>query len=348
MKKYLPYLLVIILLLAVAGWFIYNQSPGTINAREGQFSVKHGKGVSKIILSETDAGTVELSNATGVWMVNGKYAAREDLIDNLLKVIIRVQSLSPVPVSAQNNVVREMLAHHVRVQIFDVKHNLLKSYWVGGPSTDAQNTYMLLETDGKPATRPHLTYIPGIKGYLTGRYNTDEETWRTKVLFNYKEEDIKALSVAYLQEEQNSFNLTRVAPDSFALSPASGQYKIEDSYQQKYIRQYLAFYSSIYLETFDNGLARKDSLLKSTPFCTISITENDNSVNTVKLYHMPVSKRTRVQFDFKGNDMPYDLEHYHASVHNGKDLAIVQYYTFGKILRNYKEFFFKPAAVGAR
>ena len=50
-----------------------------------------------------------------------------------------------------------------------------------------------------------------------------------------------------------------------------------------------------------------------------------------------------MQFDEKGNDMTYDIDHYYASIHDEKDFAIVQYYVFGKLLRNYKDFYFKPA-----
>ena len=37
---------------------------------------------------------------------------------------------------------------------------------------------------------------------------------------------------------------------------------------------------------------------------------------------MPVSKRSKTQFDEKGNDMTYDIDHYYASVHDEKDFAI--------------------------
>ena len=57
---------------------------------------------------------------------------------------------------------------------------------------------------------------------------------------------------------------------------------------------------------------------------------------------MPLSKRSKLQFDAQGNDMPFDIDHYYASIHDGKDFALVQYYIFGKLLRNYKDFYFKP------
>lgn len=344
MKKYLPYIVVIIVLAVAAVWFIKNQSKGTINEREGNFAVKDKNEISKIILSETDKQPIEISNSNGLWMVNGKYAAREDMIENLLDAAVRVTSLCPVPSAAHDNVIRALMTHHVRVEIFDKNNKSIKSYWVGGPTTDGQNTFMLLEDEGQPASRPHMTYIPGFKGYLSPRFETDVETWRTRALFNYKEEDIKSLSVEYTADEKNSFSITKITSDSFAVSPTNEKFRINDSYQQKYIRQYLNFYSSIYIEAFMNDLDNKDSIVKSVPFSTITITETDNSVNKVKLYRMPVNKRSKMQFDANGNPMAYDIDHFFASIHDDKDLALVQYYTCGTLLRNYKDFFFKPTA----
>lgn len=342
MKKYIPYVVIIISLAFAAIWFIKNQSKGTINEREGDFAVKDSKDIFKIILTDTEKNKVELTNSNGVWMVNGKYAAREDLSKQLLDAITRVTSLCPVPTAAHDNVIREMLALHVQVEIFDVKDNLMKSYLVGGPSIDGQNTYMLLEMDGVPAARPHMAYIPGFKGYLTPRFSTDEENWRTRVLFNYTEEEIKSLSIEYPSDEKKSFVISSIAKDSFVLSPLDEKFRINNSYQQKFIKQYLGFYSSISIEAFDNNYSKRDSVMKTTPYCTITITENDNSVNKVNLFYMPVSKRSKTQFDPKGNEMTYDIDHYYASIHNEKDFAIVQYYVFGKLLRSYSDFFFKP------
>ena len=82
--------------------------------------------------------------------------------------------------------------------------------------------------------------------------------------------------------------------------------------------------------------------MQTVPFCNITVTGTDNSVNQVKLFYMPVSKRSKLQFDEKGNEMTYDIDHYYASIHDGKDFAIVQYYVMGKLLRSYRDFYFKP------
>lgn len=342
MKKYLPYIIIIIALAGAAVWSIKNQSKGTISEREGDFAVKDKTEISKIVLADTENKTIELTRQGGVWMVNGKYPARQELVDQLFDAITRVTSLCPVPTAAHDNVIREMMAHHVQAQVFDANNNLLKSYWVGGPSVDGKYTYMLLQIDGQPAQRPHMTYIPGVKGYLTYSYGTDEENWRSRLLFNYQPEDINSLQVEYPADEKNSFHIRRIGADTFSLEPTQDKFLLTGTYQQKYIRQYLGFYSSIYIEAYDNNYSLKDSMLTTTPYAIISVTGKNNQVNRVNLYHMPVSQHSKTLIDDKGNEITYDVDHFHAGINNNKDFTITQYYVFGKLLRSYKDFFYKP------
>lgn len=345
MKKYIALSIIIVALAGAAFWFIHNQSKSTIDKREGAFAVDNAADVSKIVLTDADNKTVELHNDKGVWMVNSKYEARADLIQPLLDAVTKITSLCPVPTNAHDNVIRAIMSEHIRVQIFDAGNELLKTYWVGGPTVDGQNTYMLLEVNGKPAARPHMVYIPGFRGYVTNRYNTDEEVWRSRVAFKYKRTDIKSLSVNYTGAPKNSFTIAQIAQDSFSVSPADEKYRINEVYLQKYVRQYLDFYSSVYIEAFDNTYSLKDSMLATTPVYVIAVTDKNNQVNEVKMYHMPLSKRSKKQFDELGNYMTYDIDHYHASLNGGKDFAIVQYYVFGKLLRNYRDFYFRPVPV---
>ncbi len=345
MKKFIPYILIIVLLGGAAFWFIKTKTAGNFDTAEGDFAVDNAASINRIVLTDTKNKQLELNHVNGVWMVNGKYAAREDLMNQLFDAVTHVTTLCPVPRAAHDNVIRQMLEKNVKVEVFTgIQEKPVKTYYVGGPTPDGENTYMLLETNGQMAKRPQMTYIPGFKGYLTYRYNTDEETWRTRVLYNYDRSEIKSLSLEYPADEKASFTINRLAKDSFQLLPQNAQFDIKAIYQQKYIREYLDFYSSVFIEAFDNGYEKKDSLLQTKPYCTISITENDNSVNTVNLFHMPLNRRSKKQYDDRGNLMPYDIDHFYASIHNGKDLAIVQYYVFGKLLRNYKDFFFKPGA----
>jgi hypothetical protein len=345
MKRFLPFVIVILLLAAAATWFVLHKAHGTFDKEENAFAIADKKDITKVILSDTGKKRVELTLVKGVWMLNGKYPAREELVASLFEVLARVTTLCPVPRAAHDYVVRTLFEKHIKVEVYSNNNTEAEQvYYVGGPSADGNGTYMLREIDGKPDARPYITFMPGMHGYLTPRYQTDEEIWRSRVVFKYSPENIKSLALEYPGEESRSFTLNRVSKDSFSLSALNDKYTIHQDYKQKYVHDYLAFYSSISIETFDNKNTSKDSVIHTTPYSIFTITGNDGTVNKLNMFYMPANKRTKMPFDSKGNVMTYDVDRYYASFNNDKDFAVVQYYVFGKLLRSYEDFFFKPGS----
>jgi hypothetical protein len=346
MKKFRPLIIIIILLGSASFWFIVNRTHGTFDKEEDAFAVPNKKDITKVILVDTDKKRVELSKVNGVWMANGKYVAREELIISLFDVLARIKTLCPVPRAGHDYVMRSLFEKNIKVEVYTGEDKAAQVYYVGGPTPEGTGTYMLREIDGKADARPYITYLPGLQGYLTPRYQTDEEVWRTRTLFKYEPEEIKSLSIEYPGDESKSFVLERVAKDSFSLSPLmSEKSRINQNYQQKYIRQYLQFYSSISIETFDNKNSHKDSIVHTTtPYCIFTITSTDNKVNKARLFYQTVNRRSKMPFDKDGKPMTYDVDHYYASINNDQDFTVVQYYVFGKLLRSYQDFFFKPGS----
>jgi len=343
MKKFLPFLIIILLLVAAVAWYLTHRTSGTLDNMEDAFAIKDPATITKVILTGSNTSRIELAKVNGVWMVNGKFTARQELQVSLFDVITHVKTLCPVPRAAHDNVVRSIVEKNVKVEVFTGKDEQpALVYYVGGPTPDGGGTYMLREVEGKPDSRPYITYLPGMHGYLSPRYETAPELWRSRVMFKYTPDEIKALSLEYPGDESKSFALNRVSKDSFTLSAMDDKYTIHQTYQQKYIPEYLQFYSGISMESYDNQERTKDSVIQTTPYCIFTITGTDNSVNRVKLFYQPINKRSKMPFDANGKPMTYDIDHFYASLNNDKDFAIVQYYVFGKLLRSYKDFFFKP------
>ncbi|HXH17452.1 MAG TPA: hypothetical protein VNJ07_00085, partial [Chitinophagales bacterium] len=59
------------------------------------------------------------------------------------------------------------------------------------------------------------------------------------------------------------------------------------------------------------------------------------------VYHMPLNRRSKLQYDAQGNRLPYDLDRYYAVINNGNDFVIIQDFVFGKIFRKYSDFILK-------
>jgi hypothetical protein len=82
---------------------------------------------------------------------------------------------------------------------------------------------------------------------------------------------------------------------------------------------------------------RKDSILNSPPFIIITLTDTAGVSNSIKTFH---KKGPVGQTNLQGLPLPYDLDRLYASVNDGQDFTIIQYFTFDKVLRP-KPFFLK-------
>ncbi len=336
MKKFLPYIILLLLLSVLMGWYVMNDNQSTVDKKEADFKVKNREKIVKVILHDDQKRTVVLEQKNGVWIVNDKHEAREDLMNQLLEVASRIESQSPVSKAAHENVLREMLASNIRVQIFcDGKTKPTKTYYVGGPTLDNRGTYMLMELNGKPAARPHIVVIPGREGYLTPVYEVEEDVWRNRTLISVKPEHVKNLEITYPEKNYQSFSLERISLDSFKLL----NFKQEpEPIHQGILYTYLMLFENVQLETFEGNNDERDFTLKQTPYATIKINTTDGKDKIVNFYYMPVNRRSKKQFDEEGNELKIDTDKLYVSFNNDADFGVAQMYVVGRILRTFEDF----------
>jgi len=199
---------------------------------------------------------------------------------------------------------------------------------------------MLMELNGRKAQRPYVMVVPGFIGILSVRYFTDETEWRDTKVFDYSLGDIKQITVRYPQLPARSFYINAVSDDSFAVySTQSGEspHPAERINKEGVVR-YLSSFKSLHAEAFDNNNSKRDSIVRSIPYVSVTITDKTNKVNQLVVYYMPLNKRSKLQFDPKGNRLPYDLDRYYAAINRGSDFVIIQDFVFGKIFRQYSDF----------
>ena len=76
--------------------------------------------------------------------------------------------------------------------------------------------------------------------------------------------------------------------------------------------------------------ARKDSILNTPPISILTIIDLNSDTNAVKIFHKPNDEGA---FDMTGNPYHYDVDRLYASINDGRDFVLIQYYSFDKILR---------------
>lgn len=342
MKKYWPYILILLALGAAVGYFVYAYSPAALAKKESAFGVKDTDKIERIKLTNEKGESLTLSRQGKKWRLNDKYEANEVAVSNLLNTVHLLEAAYIAPTNAQPIVLKDLSKQRTKCEIYAAGEDKpFKAYYVGGPTADGTGTYMIMELDGKMAANAYVTHINGQKAYLTAVYAPIEERWRTRWVYQDNAATIESLKVEYHRERQKSFTINKVAKDSFVI--ANSESKVEEQPRQKFIQQYLDFYEGLSIEAYENNNVQKDTILMDQPFCTITLRRADKTETQSILYYAPINRKTMVKFDDNGRPLQYDIEHYYAQLNDKKDLVLIQYYVWGKVLRSYDEFFRRPA-----
>jgi hypothetical protein len=322
-----------------AGFWWWTQNGDDAKAkREATFKVDDIGSITKIVLTREDKEQSTLTKTDAGWMVNNKYAARQELTDQLLDAIKRIETLSPVPKRAHDNVLKEMLQKNIRVEIYTGKDKPERVYFVGGPTLDNAGTYMIQEIDGKPASRPYIIYVPGLQGYVTSRYATNPEVWRSRAVFNTDPARIQAVTISYKDKPTESFTIAKNAADSLTFYTYDNKIP-QPQPKQAFLKVFTSYINTITVETYANSSVKRDSILKQAPYASIKVVNKDKSTQTVNLYYQEANKRSKREFDEKGNEVLIDVDRLWVGLNENKDFAVGQYVLFGKLLRKPVDFF---------
>jgi hypothetical protein len=199
-------LLIIVLVLAAAGLYLFKSDSGITSAgstaNDYDFAIPDTASITKIVIEDKSPSKVSLTRENGVWMVNGKAPARVDAIAVLLETFHHIGMKSYVSKEAQPAVLKrlDVFGKHVEVYAGD---KLLKSFRVGTETPDMLGSYMML--DG--ANEPFAMHLPGFNGYLNSRFFTDENQWRKRAIWGFDNRNIKTIQVSYKFKEEESFRI---------------------------------------------------------------------------------------------------------------------------------------------
>ncbi|MBS1637837.1 MAG: hypothetical protein JST26_18130 [Bacteroidetes bacterium] len=334
-------LLVLVALVGVSiAVYIHKSRSGTIDEDASNFKVKDTASIDKIFMADKNGKSVTLTREKGTWMVDGKFEARSDIMRELLATIFSVEVKSPVAKSARKNVIKRMAAQGIKVEIYS-QGDKIRQYYVGSSTQDYTGTYMLLSDpeSGENFEEPFVTYIPGFEGFLTNRYLTDAAEWRNRLVINFIPPQMKSIRLDLHETPDSSFtiDLSNNAM-SYSLKSGKGQPLNFDPMRMK---QYLAYFQNIHCEKLLTGIKDHvtDSLQHALPFATMTITETAGKTHVYNFLHRQPNAGKNQQY---GVDYKYDPDRLFLKFDNDKELAIIQYYVFGKLLQTWGYFMPPP------
>jgi len=316
MKKNLKSIILLIVLLIIALIIFFKNQDSTIREELKDFAVEDTASVDKIFMVDKANQKVLLERIDGQWIVNKKYPVRKDAIDILLKTINRLAVKQPVPKSEFNTIVGLMAAQSMKVEIYQ-DGDLAKTYFVGGPTSDSQGTYMMLEN----SSTPFIVSIHGFVGYLTTRYFTDEHIWRNSAVFSYNFNDIASITVDYPLEKQKSFKVYNYFNNKFSIEKLSD--KSKPNFDTLAVKEYIASFKKVNFEALIQDMTKEkvDSVLKTIPKCIFTV-ENKSPQGLIAP---------------DGEVYKFDPDRMYA-LQNQKEFLLIQYFTFDPLFKEIGSF----------
>tara|TARA_B100001758_G_scaffold234997_1_gene234671 strand:+ start:390 stop:1340 length:951 start_codon:yes stop_codon:yes gene_type:complete len=304
---------VLFLLIVISSIYLINNENRKIKKEaEKKFSIENINEIDKVFLSDRKGNNIVLKKDEDSWFINERFKVRKDAINTLLTTINEVEVQRPVSNTAYNNVIKQLATTGVKVEIY-YKNNI-KTYTVGGSTSDHLGTYMLME-DGE---NPYVVHIPGFNGFLSPRYGIqgyelDINNWRDNTVFEIDSENIKEISLKNYDNQNKSFRITNKPLKLLNIDSIATNYNIDK------IIEYFNLFSKIECERykgFDVDLSTERLLYK----LNIKYKNNDDILDVYSF-----SKRNNNK-----NQSEPNVERFYARLNNG-EIMLIQKYVFNKV-----------------
>ena len=333
-------ILISVIGIVVLAFFILKRNIGsTMSGKEMDFGFATTDKIDKIFMSNNRSREYILlvKQDARNWTVNKDFKANPVQVDILMETLRKMKVKRPVAKGERATVLKDFVLNGTKVEIYE-SGSLSKTFFVGRNTPDEMGSYFYMED----AKEPYVCYIPGFNGYLNSRFFTNLNAWKSKIVFNYKEEDIKTIEVKWTGEPDRSFVINN-ENNTPVLSTGNKVFENNTEVNLNKLKSYMKLWENLSYEGHPIDLKRPqiDSIANSTPFITIKVTDKKNQVTTLNVHRKGIKPRTRVQHDTEGNPLGFDIEVYYAFINNSKEIVQIQDYIFGKIMKHNSDFFLK-------
>lgn len=289
---------------------------------DNAFRVKDPNSVTRIFMADRNGGTVKLEKQSdGTWLLNDKWKPRKEAIQSILETLNQIRVRFSINEELRPTVEREMATSGIKVEVYEGSHK--KTFYVGGPTTDQAGSYMCMAD----AKKIYVAHIANFQGVLTPRFITREADLRDRTFFDGN--GLTEIWVEYPGFKDKSFKLSvadgQVTP-FYVSSPASSK-----PLQPQLVRGFLDNLHLVQAEAYIPDSPKRDSIIKTTPFCNVTLHNNQKKVQTFSLYPVP----GRI---IEGTNERGSVERYYIW-YNQKDFVLSQTVLLKNLFWSYDSFF---------
>lgn len=291
MKGLRPYLVIGILLAAIALYLYLTRRSGTYAPSESEFAVPD-TGIIGFVEISAGENRLVLERTGSKWMVDG-YPVRMETLRGLLILVSRLEVEAPVS-RALSGRVQEGLQQRstaVRIGLGGGREKRYRVYY--DPSAD--DTFAMLYGSGQ-------AFRIRVRGYreanLQELFRVDERYWRDNLILNLFPEDIRAVILRNSAEPDQSFHLVRNAEGEFEIARGIVPHSWSPASQES-LSQYLGYFANVRFEAFLDPV--RDTLVhEPEPDYTLRVENLEGERTVIELfavYHITEAGERRLDYD---------------------------------------------------
>ncbi|MFD1552291.1 hypothetical protein DNU06_11340 [Putridiphycobacter roseus] len=335
MKKIIPFLLLFVLIgLGVYTYFLLNTEKSSLSKNAlSDFAIKDTASITRIVISSSMGDKVDFAKKDGKWQYIDGACIQQHMIHNFLETIKYIAVKAPVPKGAVENVTKQTLGQHKKLEIY-VDGKLAKTWYIGSATADHYGTYMILENEGEGISpEPFITFMPNVYGNLADQFSIRKKDYECSGIFNYDLKNIKRIEVVVHQDSSVNFEVGINGENIFELTNNT---KPVSDFDTTKIRSFVANFKKMHYDTKEPimPLVLRDSILNSAPYYTVTVTDKNGVENTMITYLKPIEFE---KYDYNGDLIIYDQTNLFAVIRKDQFVEI-QYFVFDKIFKDVNYF----------
>jgi len=333
MNKNLRLFYILLLVTATAAGLRYYEGQNSAEIQSydsAAFAVADTASVDRIFIADKDGNSVLIERTTGrYWTLNGKYFARKDAVDLLLKTMLRARVKSPVAKAELENVNRLLAGRAKKVEIYQGGEEPVKTWYIGTSTQNHTGTYMVLgKADESIAEEPFVVHMEGFTGFLSTRFFTEEREWRYTGVFDYPGEELKRVEIEVHGAKPRTYQIAVNDEAQLMVEGAQLDSRMDTMFWQNKFN----LFRKVHLETYNNHLTPEgqDSLINlAEPAFTLTAWSAEQvEPNSIDLFWKSPTSDT---YDDNGNLNEWDGARMYAVYKN--EAVLVQRFVFDPLLQ---------------
>lgn len=342
MKKNKFTIILAIILIAIAALLIWNNRYlTTLRGDSIDFMVWDTASITKVYLADRFEHESLLERQEKGWSLNKDYTAHPKSIDQLLYTLYRVRIKMPVSVASHDNIILQMASSSTKVEVYQniprinlfnkiklfYREKCTKVFYVGEATKDSSGTFMIKEG----SDQAYIVNIPGFRGYISTRFSANPDDWRDHIIFKESLSDIQSLTVEFGSDPMLGFKIENTGRHQYKLTRIADQQVIP--FDTLKVINLLSSFNDLRFEALmNNGMKKQrfDSIVSSPWKHRITLVNKENDTISMKTFN----KKVESVFDVPETEYKDDLDRMYGLVNHDRDLVLVQYYIFDKVLKD--------------